>query len=304
MAMKRDLIVLAPVRPPSGDLAQRVAALLAKADRRPFAAEDDRSLYGDLFVLAPEGWPVAALTRSVDAGDAGEHAWLRADPACFRAETGSVRLLACGDVGQGRREAEALAASLAPLFGDEGYELSAPHPHRWYLRPFAHNATAGLPVLPSPERAVGGDLFELWPEDDLHRRWRRIFSEAQILLAQHPVGHARARSSRPAINGLWFWGAGQLPDQVRADALAAVVSDDPLLRGLATAAGIALAPSWQDDTKASGTLLLDLRSGGDAQAHLEGMLSQWRSGHMASLQWRAPQSIWTLKRRHRWRFWR
>lgn len=302
--MKTELIVLAPSRPPSGEVAQRIAGLLAKGDHETAASPDDAALYGDLFTRVPNGWPAAAFTRQFDAGDGSEYAWLRGDPAHFRVEPGNVRLVACGDLGQDAAEVAALLAALAPLFGDEGFELSAPHPARWYLRAFPQNAAPDLPSLPPPEAALGGDLFELWPEDDIHRRWRGLFNQAQILLAHHPVNRARVRGGRPAINGLWFWGAGRLPRQVRADGIAVAISDDALLGALAKTARIPLLDSWPERTGAATTILLDLRRSPDAEALLARVLAEWDAGRLARVHWRAPGARWNLKRRHRWRFWR
>lgn len=304
MAAASDLhlVVLAPARPPAAALAARVARLLAKADAVALPAPDQRALLADLFTIVPGGWPVAALTRQLDAGDAGDHAWLRADPAHFRVETGSVRLLACGDLGQDAGEVQALLAALAPVFGDEGFELSAPEPTRWYLRPFAGNAAPDLPDLPAPDAALGGDLFALWPQDDRHRRWRRLFSEAQIVLAQLPTNRERTRLQRPAVNGLWFHGAGTAPTRATTG-LAAIASADPLLRALAGSAGVPCLEPAAVPGAGPGPLLLDLRGDRDGSA-LAAVLDDWDRGRLGSVEWRAPAGRWLRRRWHALRFWR
>lgn len=300
MTMKR-LIVLAPTRPPSANLASAIADFLVKADHQVVDDQGDRGLFGDLFALGA-GWPAAALTRAVDADDADRHAWLRADPAHFRVEPGSVRLMACGDIGQNAEEVSSLLSTLCPLFGEEGFELSAPHPARWYLRPFSGTALPDLPQLPPPEQALGGDLFELWPEDDLHRRWRRLFSEAQIVIAQHPVNQRRMANAKPAINGLWFWGAGTLPRATAVD-IDVVHSHDPLLRGLAKAAGLPQADSVEPLAQGNAGLL-DLRDPAKNGSDLDWLLGQWQSGVFDRVDWRTPTGRWLWRRWHRFRFWR
>lgn len=322
--MSLQVIVLAPARPAGSGQSQTLSRLLARADHQPAAGTDDRSLYGDLFALPGAGWPAAALSRQADAGDAGTHAWLRADPALFRVEPGSVRLMRCGDLGQDADETGQLLASLAPVFGDDGFELSAPHPQRWYLRPFASATDPDLPALPAPEHALGGDLFELWPEDDLHRRWRVLFSQVQITLAAHPVNQARVASGRQAINGVWFWGAGRHPGRIDAG-IDTVVSRDHLLHALAgaararylesppaLAASASTAPAGHNkhtsDSAEAGapmqSLLLDLRHPDSAGHGLDWLLQHWQAGAITRLQWRSPSGRWQLKRWHRWRFWR
>ena len=49
------------------------------------------------FDMLPRGWPVAAVTRQRDAGDAAQAAWLRADPAYIRPDINGARLLAHGE---------------------------------------------------------------------------------------------------------------------------------------------------------------------------------------------------------------
>lgn len=296
--------VLAPSRSAlSKDVTDRIGALFAKSDRIGTDKSGDHTLYGDLFEIIPTGWPVAALTRQLDVADAAGHAWLRADPAHFRAEPGNVRMLVCGDVGQTIEEAARLHAALAPIFGDEGFELSAPHPHRWYLRAFAGSASFDLPDLPSAEVALGGDLFELWHEDEIHRRWRRLFSEAQIVLAQHPVNRTRAQRGLPAINGLWFWGAGRWPSTVHTS-LSSVHTRDALLAALATAAGIGFTEDPPAEINDSDHVLIDLRMSLDIDGTLSKVLEQWRTGRLRELEWRTRGGCWRLKRWHRWRFWR
>ncbi len=294
------LIVLAPSKPDAAP-AQRIASVLTRADHWPAPADAGARLYDDLFAITPTGCPTAALTRQGDAGDAEDRHWLRADPAHFRAEMANVRLMGCG--AQTLRldldEAQALVAALAPVFGDEGFELSAPDAGRWYLRAFASNAVPDFPVMATPDEAIGRDIFELWPEDHIGRRWRRLFSEAQIVLAQHPLNRRREQAKLPAINGLWFHGAGRLPRRVDSP-LSAVSSADPLLCALAKQAGVALidaaaAADWD------GHILFDLR--GDASP-LPSLLDAWDGGRISELEWRSPAGRWLRKRWHRWRFWR
>lgn len=304
---RHRMIVLAPPRPASAYAGETVARLLAKADVHNWSAHDDASLFGDLFVMVPGTvWPAAAMTRALDAGDADDIAWVRADPAHFRVELANVRMLACGDIGQSASETTELVAALAPIFGDEGFELSAPHPRRWYLRAFAGNTASDLPQLPPPEVALGGDLFELWPEDTTHRRWRRLFNEAQIVLAHHAVNRHRAEHGKPAINGLWFWGAGRLPASISTP-VATAVTDDVLLSSLAKVAGIhsiALAEATDSDARLEGDLLLDLRNASSIDDHLLMLADRWKGNSIGEIEWRTADGRWTLKRWHRWRLWR
>src|SRR5690606_12626825 len=154
------------------------------------------------FEVLPRGWPMAAITRARDAGDAGGQRWLRADPAHVRPDMTGARVLAIGELGLSAGETEALLQTLRPLFGDAGMQLSAPAPSRWYL---ALAADAPLPDFPQVEEVLGADLFDHLPEGPEGRRWRSLLNEAQILLHNHPVNQARAGAGTgwPACIPAW-----------------------------------------------------------------------------------------------------
>src|SRR4051812_12539613 len=77
-------------------LPQALAAALGRADRRPDATAGRTAQLQRHFDVLPRGWPVAALTRQSDAGDAAGSAWLRADPAWVRPDINGARMFACG----------------------------------------------------------------------------------------------------------------------------------------------------------------------------------------------------------------
>jgi hypothetical protein len=195
------------------------------------------------FDLHPRGWPMAAITRQADCGDAAHHAWLRADPAYVRADMGSARMLACGDLNISADEADAFIKPLRPLFGDIGFPISAPVPSRWYLMLPLESKIA--PFAP-PAEAVGGDVFAYMPEGAEGKRWRSLLNEAQIALHNHPRNQERIAAGLLPVNSLWFWGGGGLPDHVRCSAQI-VISDDHELQALCRLAGVATEPKDMGD---------------------------------------------------------
>ena len=271
---------------------------MLQADRvRVEAGEDARLTRG--FDILPRGLPVAALTRQFDAGDALGFTWLRADPGSLRPDMASARLLACGDaLDLTRTEADALLKPLRPLFGDEGFPISAPTPSRWFL---CLPIDARLPTFVPPRAVYGDDLFACLPEGRDGQRWRRLMNEAQVLLHNHPVNADRIRAGKLPVNTLWFWGAGRLPDHVRTD-FTRVSSDDVLVKALAQRAGIMTVAPGDGD---AGHLLLDLRRCVDAvELEARGLqtILKRRTGRVELdfgdgllLRWRP---------RHRWRVWR
>jgi hypothetical protein len=273
-----------------------LAKALGRADRLPDGDAGERAQLLRHFELLPRGWPVAALTRQRDAGDAAQDAWLRADPAYVRPDINGVRLLGLGDALQPTQaDVDALLPALRPLFGDAGFALDAPSPLRWYLR---LPRGAALPAFAGPDDALGDDLFEHLPDGPEGRRWRALLSEAQVLLHNHPRNAERAALGLPPINSLWFWGAGTLPDHVRS-AHARVRTNDPLLDALAHAAGIC------GDAAGEGDVLVDYR----ALPAFDGAFLDWIAGAMAGTIPRlvldfADGTRREIRRAQRWRFWR
>ncbi|WP_066095490.1 phosphoglycerate mutase [Xanthomonas massiliensis] len=282
-----------------GPLSAAVAAALGRAERGMRAA-GEREQVQRHFDLVPAGWPVAALTRQLDAGDAAGSAWLRADPGHVAPDMQGARLLALGEAVQlEQADADALLPALKPLFGDAGLLLDAPVPSRWYLQVAPGQP---LPTFAAPEQVLGDDLFDHLPQGDDGRRWRALLTEVQVLLHQHPWNRDRAARGLPAINTLWFWGAGSLPDAVRSGH-AQVRSRDPLLRALARAAGV------ETDGDGGVDALMDLRhlrslAQLDAEA-IAPLLAAMARGELQRLELDFEDGAWfDLQPRQRWRFWR
>ncbi len=59
---------------------------------------------------------------------------------------------------------------------------------------------------------------------------RRLLSEIEMALHDHPVNAEREAEGRAVINSLWIWGGGHAPQAVDG-ALPPLYADDPLLRG-------------------------------------------------------------------------
>ena len=281
---------------------------LARGDRLTDAPRGRQAAYRELFKFPGTSLPMAALLREHCAGDAGENAWLCADPAHVQAEAAGARLLACGDDLQlAQPEAGALAQSLRPLVGDAGAPLEICTPTRWCLRlPLG----ARLPEFVSGDDALGAQLLDCLPQGEPGRRWRALFNEAQVILHAHPVNAARAARGQPPVNAVWFQGAGALPAWVQSP-LDRVASHDPVVQALARRADVALvAPSLEAFRSLDpGTRMLFDLCHLDA-AHFE--RDWWPRVGRALREGRTRQveaafaggERFRIKRWHRWRRWR
>lgn len=282
-----------------------VAELLGRADQLPAGAAGYQAQLQRQMQILPRGWPLAAVTRQADVGDAGEGHWLRADPANVRADMSAVRLLACGDMGLTRDQADALLRPLKPVFGDLGWPISAPSPERWYV---SLPRDAQLPVFTDPDTALGAEIHDLLPPGNDGRCWRALLNEAQIVLHNHPVNAERMQMGRMPVNSLWFFGGGRLPDLVACD-VQAVLSDDFSLRAFASQAGVVA--SDLPERYATGTLpaLIDLRALRDqaqlARDWLLPLRTALRAGQVSAVELDFADGYrLLLTGTQRWRFWR
>ena len=294
----------------AGPLPASLAAMLGRADRLPDSGPGERAQLLRHFDLSPRSWPVAALIREADEGDAQGFAWLRADPAWVRPDINGARLFGCGEALQlTQADVDELLPALRPLFDDAGFRIDAPVPSRWYLR---LPRDVALPGFVEPGEALGADLFDALPQDNIDapgaaRRWRSLLSEAQVVLHNHPWNARRSAAGKPPINSLWFWGGGTLPDQV-STVHGSVLSDDGLLGALAAAAHVPSLPVSPAFLPLEGSVVLDLRGArAYAQLSTDWLLPSLRALRKGTLERAlldfADGSGYRVEARQRWRFW-
>ena len=297
--------------------AQKLSAAGAQAlGRADMAARGDEGRRAQLLrhVELPCGtWPIAAMSRQLDAGDASDAAWLRMEPAYLRPDINGVRLMAFGEtLGLTQDDADALLPALRPVFGDAGFVLDAPTPQRWYVR-LAREAK--IPAFADPGEALGEDLFDhvdtsIAGQSPESRRWRALLSEVQVVLHNHPWAATRVARGQLPVNALWPWGGGTLPDD-RIDSRTwhdVVYSDDTVARALATGAA-SVEPLPQRYPDGTGMRLIDL----DALRDLARFDADWLQPALAALRRGDIAMLWidcgdgrsfNIGRWHRLRFWR
>jgi hypothetical protein len=181
-------------------------------------------------------------------------------------------------------ECHAMALALAPVFNDAGLELLMSPDLRLYVR--IASDTILPEFMPAPDM-LGRTLSDHLPDD---RRWSALFNECQIILYNHPLNVARQRIGKPTINGLWFWGQGQQPAEVR-HAFGQIESH--------AADILALANHGQLKPEASRVALYDLRQVRDWK-QVESRFDRT----VECLFDFADGTLWRWQPSNRWRFWR
>ncbi|HEX7349342.1 MAG TPA: phosphoglycerate mutase [Rhodanobacteraceae bacterium] len=280
---------------------------LARGDRLPERPEPRTALVRQLLPFPGTDLPTAALRHHLYAADAASGAWLCADPAWVRSEATGARLMAWPLTDVTADEAQALATSVQPLFGDAGMPLVVDTPNQWCVR-LADGAQP--PAFSAPAFALGTALLDCLPAGAGGRAWRRLFSEVQIVLHAHAVNAARIAAGQHPVNALWFWGAGALPHAV-ATGLRVVASRDDTWRGLAKIANIPCVEPLLAALKtvpSDGDALLDLADDAahhDFSAWLTALQRDLRTGRYAAVELTfASGERFCVRHAHRLRFWR
>jgi hypothetical protein len=96
---------------------------------------------------------------------------------------------------------------IAPLFEEDGWQVHWGHPTRWYVQ---HPSLSRLPTA-SLDRVIGRNP-DLWmPEHPQARLIKRLQSEVQMLLYEHPINEARQAQGQMPVNTFWLSGCGDMP---------------------------------------------------------------------------------------------
>jgi hypothetical protein len=172
-----------------------------------------------------------------------------------------------------------------------------------------------LGYLSSDERLVTGSLSPALssgrvdghaPSGDL---MTRIRGETEMLLHDHEVNRRRADRGLPAINGLWYWGGGRLPD-AEPQSLPRLYGDDPLFVGYWRQSDAKVASFGGDlgDCVGAGDFVAvsdDAIDAGGAEPVLQQLQQLLDGGDlaMATIIFRGGPRI-DVRRGDRWRFWR
>jgi hypothetical protein len=185
-----------------------------------------------LFGINPQGeLPIASLTRAADQREnPGQHQyWLRLDPVTLWADMARVVMTSHGFAdldGFERNEVENVVRS---VLREEGIVLQSDHPERWCI---ALGESLKFDFTPL-EDALGMDMAEVLPEQPESLHWHRIMNEIQIALHASPANVRRRQNGQQAINSVWFWGGGFIPNSCKQGVFNTVYSDNPVTRGLA-----------------------------------------------------------------------
>ena len=155
----------------------------------------------------------APLSRLGQTATLDSHTWAHLEPVHLVAGLNDLSAMQLrGSSRATHEEHEALTATLNEHLRFDNYELQPNNQSGWLLR-----STRELDATTiAPEHAFGEPLEHSLPTGPQGAELRRLMTEIQMLLHEHPVNRARARGGLPAINAVWLWGLGVLPGRVQA----------------------------------------------------------------------------------------
>lgn len=141
-----------------------------------------------------------------------EGSWLIASPISWEATHNDAMLVAAGASLQlDDKLARVWFAEVSQFFASDGMQLVYHDATTWLV-----NVSKKPPIVSqSPFHLLHQSFMPLLEALDPSMYWQRLITELQMFMGSHPLNYARPFP----INGLWFWGNGELP----------VPTDKPLL---------------------------------------------------------------------------
>jgi len=180
-----------------------------------------------------DDFPSAALTLLAnDPYDESKH-YMFADPVHLQADMDHAILTSSEDLNINAEEAALLCDSLNRHFNQDGLDFIVLQNKQWLV-----STTDKIQLNTTPlVEAVGRNVNFILPEGEGATHWKKILTEAQMLMHLHEVNTAREKESKLSINSLWFHGSGNLPASHKHVAgkenVSSICSNQAMLNGLA-----------------------------------------------------------------------
>lgn len=171
-----------------------------------------------------------------------------------------------------------------------------------------------------PARVRGTDIHAALPSGPDAVGAKRLLTEIQMWLHDHPVNMRREQRGVETVNAMWIWGGGQLPDRGAPAVLPALYGDVPFLDGLwrlKGGAGVRLPASLDAvDLATNEAVVVALQSTPDSshthtqcltaleQGWFAPAVAALRRGQLSRLRLHANDRLLALDRSGLWRIWR
>ena len=186
--------------------------------------------------------PSAALLMKADHRYDDSRYYMQAAPVHLEADLDHAVLTPAEDISISEDEAAALCESLNKHFDEDGLSFCMLSKDQWVV---SSSEEIRLSTTPLSD-AIGRNINFLLPRGDMSASWKKILTEAQMLMHSHEVNSRRTDSGLMTINSLWFYGAGRLSGPLEngtqekatdTSGVFTICSHDEMFRGIAAAIG-------------------------------------------------------------------
>lgn len=177
--------------------------------------DDERSLNlpHEQVLARLSGWsaddgllPFAAQQAARDGCEVGEgSAWGLLTPSHWQLGREQISLVDPAALRLDEGQSRALLDSVRELFESLGWALHWGAPLRWYAR---HDSLADVPTA-SLDRVIGRAIDAWLPARKAGAAIRRLQSEVQMLLHDHPINEEREAQGELPVNAFWLSGTGR-----------------------------------------------------------------------------------------------
>ena len=147
-------------------------------------------------------WPWAALANP----DTTDQPQAYFSPCHWQIGIGQVVMLNPASLQLSETESQALLSAMQPFFTEDGLSVRYLAPTQWHVQ---GELLRGL-TCASLDRVIGMNVNPWLPKSDSAKALRRLQSEMQMLLYNHPVNDARSAKRQLTVNSFWAHGAGVL----------------------------------------------------------------------------------------------
>jgi hypothetical protein len=171
----------------------------------------------------------SAGTSALGAGI--EHAasdWLHAQPVHLAAGLNEVTLVPLrGELGLSADEFAAIAPTLREHLADTKVRFHQTRANQWLIGSQDEWKVRTV----ATEFAINTDWNTALPQGEDAGQIRRLMTEMQMLLHDHPINQRRTSRGIPTVNSLWFWGNGPVKRETKIQRLNCV-GDNEYLDGV------------------------------------------------------------------------
>jgi hypothetical protein len=175
-----------------------------------------------------EDFPSAALSMLAYGSYDAAMSYMHADPVYLQADMDHAILTSSIDLSVSEQEAKHLCDTLNQHFYQDGLYFFRSSKDQWFVL----TGSRIRMKTTSLADATGRNVNFILPQGDDSRYWKRVLTEAQMLMHSHEVNTARENAALQTINSLWFHGSGDLPEYGHAE-ITSICSDHDMFKGLA-----------------------------------------------------------------------